>query len=104
MVDSKALRAFEPRVGYKPPDVDLVVDDEIIEIIPATGWHAQFSALVSGRRDQWTEPVACWALIRRRGGRTAIVGMVRQYDNPELICASDPTFTSYEADYDRGDE
>lgn len=109
MVDSRALRAFTPRVGHAPEPETRQLGDEIVGIVPATGWHARYAAIgPNGRPERWSEPLGVWALVRRRDGRTVVVGLVDSGD-PELApvllaCGHNSAFEGYQADYARDDE
>ena len=104
MVDARALRAFEPRIGHAP-EANRPRGEEIVSIVAAHGWRARYR---SGR-EQWTEPVAAWALVRRFG-LTVVVGLLAVGgDAPggDLVSvhewgASD--FDGYESDDGRDDE
>lgn len=104
MVDRSALARFEPRIG-PAPEVDRPRGEEILTIIPATGWRAQFR---SGR-DQWSEPLACWALVRRFN-RTVVVGLLAiggDASGGDLVSVHEwggPEFDGYKSDYGRDDE
>ena len=109
MVDARALRAFTPRVGHAPEPETRQFGDQIVAIVPATGWRARYMAMnAKGRSDRWTEPLAAWALIRRTDGQTVVVGLVESGD-PELApvgwdSGHDSAFEGYESDYARDDE
>ena len=106
MVDSRALRSYQPRIGHDPePGKPTVWREEILQITPANaGWWATFSGpSAAGYIRYWREPIACWAVKRTLGGRTAVVPLVIDADGLELrepVSTPEAEFRFLESDYD----
>jgi hypothetical protein len=78
MVDSRALRAFTPRVGRGDPDERPPLwHDEIRQIASASpGWWAVFKCPSTDGFRYHREAIAAWALVHRASGRVSIVPLV----------------------------
>lgn len=73
MVQPKALRTFEPRIGPAPASPP----EGVVQLAATAGeWVAMFRSWPGDGSESWVEPVAAWALVQRPGGRAAVVGMV----------------------------
>lgn len=88
-VKEGAMEAFKPLLDLSLQlqemfgKIDIVSDeppkDEILQIIPAPGWHVNIKS--SGRG----QPLAAWALIRDANGNTFVRGISASSEQSDLV-------------------
>ncbi len=107
MVDRNALDRFQPSVGYQPErERPAISREEIITVIPAAAgyWCVCRGPYGSTGGEKWRrEPVPAWGLVRRVGGRTAVVLLIINPDGLELAERKTTTTAEYlhiESDFD----
>lgn len=61
---------------------------QIVQIIPAGGWHAEFGS-------EPDQPLVCWALIKYLHGGQAIVGMIGEDETEVSLVIEDDDFEGY---------